>query len=66
MKPQQVNILLHKMCCQVMMFSSTNCSYCDIAKETFQSMGTQFKSLEVRKDLLKEVKSNINMKLAFS
>jgi len=34
---------------KVMMFSSTNCSYCDIAKETFQSMGTQFKSLEVNK-----------------
>ena len=50
------------MCCQVMMFSSTNCSYCDIAKETFQSMGTQFKSLEVRQDMLKEVKSNIKMK----
>ena len=48
-----------------MMFSSTNCSYCDIAKETFQSMGTQFKSLEVRKDMLKEIKTNINMKLAF-
>ena len=48
-----------------MMFSSTNCSYCDIAKETFQAMGTQFKSLEVRKDMLKEIKTNINMKLAF-
>merc|ERR1712012_111301 len=34
---------------KVMMFSSTTCSYCDIAKETFQSMGTQFKSLEVNK-----------------
>ena len=30
------------------MFSSTNCVYCDVAKETFASMGTQFKSLEVR------------------
>ena len=33
---------------KVMMFSSTNCVYCDVAKETFASMGTQFKSLEVR------------------
>ena len=37
---------------QVMMFSSTNCVYCDVAKETFASMGTQFKSLEVRMRML--------------
>ena len=37
---------------QVMMFSSTNCVYCDVAKETFTSMGTQFKSLEVRMGML--------------
>ena len=35
-----------------LMFSSTNCVYCDVAKETFASMGTQFKSLEVRKKIL--------------
>merc|ERR1712018_401597 len=34
---------------KVMMFSSTNCGYCDVAKETFASLGTQFKSLEVNK-----------------
>merc|ERR1712037_938489 len=37
---------------KVMMFSSTNCVYCDVAKETFTSMGTQFKSLEVRMGML--------------
>ena len=34
---------------RVMMFSSTNCDYCDVAKKTFDSLGTSYNTLEINK-----------------
>merc|ERR1712025_667632 len=34
---------------KVMMFSATYCSYCDLAKGTFENIGTEFMSYEVDK-----------------
>jgi len=35
---------------RVMMFSSTHCPYCKTAKQTFDSLGTNYQSYEVNKE----------------